>query len=340
MGYKAIISNSIMQKNKPATAGSKMLENFISPINATVVELIEAINVERVGTGEIDEFGVSGLLSEQAAVLALDGVMDAVKSGKADFVLCNDYTGAISKTATIQGLCYVHPTYGTVSRYGLIPTASSIDQIGILCKSPEVGFRILEMISKYDAKDGVMSPEYMTQIVANAEAVSKRDAKDIIVTELEPKFAEIYTQIMQIICCAELSNNISRYDGVRYGYRAKDYNGLQELYVKTRTEAFGVDTKLAAVIGTMVLSHENYTRYYDKAMRLRRLIMDSLNFDTYDVIVGHGENSFNLIMLSRLCGLPSVTTGECTYAANVCQESMLEAVCKDLEKERSNGESL
>jgi len=321
MNYKAIISNSIMQKGKLATAGSKMLEDFISPINANVVELLEAANVKIIGTGESDEFGISGLFGELTDVFADDGVVGAVASGKADVALCNDYTGSISYATASKALCYIHPTYGTVSRYGVIPAVSSIDQVGIICKSPEAGFDVLKIIAEYDAKDGVMSPEF------SAAKNSSGEGNDIRTAEFEPKFAEVYTQIMQILCCAELSNNISRYDGVKFGYRAKDYNGLQELYVKTRTEAFGEDTKLAAILGTMVLSNENYSRFYDKAMRLRRQIMESLNFDTYDVVIGRGAESASLAVASRLCGLPSVTTHDCTYVANVGCESVLKVAC-------------
>ncbi|MCL2425797.1 MAG: amidase family protein [Oscillospiraceae bacterium] len=332
VSYKAIISSSIMQKGKSATAGSKMLENFISPIDATVVENIEAlIDVEIVGVGAMDEFGVGGLFGEPSRALADDGVVGIVASRDVDFALCNDYTGAISRAAAQYGLCYIHPTYGTVSRYGLIPAVSSIDQIGVLSKSPEGCFNGLKMIAGYNSKDGAMPVDYMIQAVKNDDEMVKRDVKDITVTELKPKFAEVYTQIMQIICCAEFSNNISRYDGVKYGYRAKDYNGLQEMYMSTRTEAFGEDVKLAAILGTMVLSHENYTKLYDKAMRLRRLIMDSMKFDTYDVVVGRGDDSNALILLSRLCGLPSITIRDCTYVANKCWESTLEAVCDMLE---------
>ena len=145
---------------------------------------------------------------------------------------------------------------------------------------------------------------------------------EIDVVEVETDYSSVYKQIMQILCCAELSNNISRYDGIKYGYRAKEYNGLNELYTKSRTEAFGSDTKLAAILGAMVLSQENYTRYYDKAMKLRRKIRDSLDFNSYDVIVAKCP------ILSRLCGLPSITTPEHIYIANTGREDVLEAASK------------
>ena len=285
-----------------------MLENFISPIDATAVTRLEAVGVEIVGRAEMEEFGF--ILTDTVNV---HEAVDFVVNGKADFALCNDYTGAISHVAAERGMYYIHPTYGTVSRYGLIPAVTSMDQIGIVCRSPEVGFHALEIIAGYDPKDGVMLPEKPSENFESPPQIRK--------TELEPKYSEIYNQIMQVLCSAELSNNISRYDGIKFGYRAKDYNGLQELYIKSRTEAFGPDIKLAAILGAMVLSQDNYTRYYDKAMRLRRMIKDSLEFEKYDVIVTKCP------ILSRLCGLPSLATPGNVYIADAGREDILKAVC-------------
>jgi len=330
MAYTAVLENSIMQKGKPATSGSKMLENFISPIDATVVTRLEDAGVTIVERAEMDEFGIRGLFktgdgslscsdASQRTVQAFAAI-EAVANNKADFALCNDYTGAISQAAASKGVCYIHPTYGTVSRYGLIPCVPSMDQIGIVCRIPAEGFKALNMIAGYDQKDGAMLTDKLQTKEANRP---KTEAK--IEAQVEPKYSEIYTQLMQILCCAELSNNISRYDGIKFGYRAKDYGSLKDLYAKTRTEAFGPECKLAAIIGAMVLSQENYTRYYDKAMRLRRLIKDSLEFNKFNVFYSQTPNT-PMIVLSRLCGLPSVTTPDGTYVADVGREDALEAV--------------
>ena len=348
MSYKAILENSIMQKGKPATAGSKMLENFIAPFDATVVKRLEAANVEIIGRASMNEFGIRGLLNNtkchstdtpannqttatpannpltdsvnasEATQIDVFEAMQSVADGKLDFIFCNDYNGSLSYAATALGVYYIHPTYGTVSRYGLIPAVTSMDQIGIVCKTPELGFKALKIIAGHDPLDGAMLPE---------ETRTKKPEEplpvfEIDVVKVETDYSNVYKQVMQILCCAELSNNISRYDGIKYGYRAKEYNGLNELYTKSRTEAFASDTKLAAILGAMVLSQENYTRYYDKAMRLRRLIRDSLNFDEYDVIVAKCP------ILSRLCGLPSITTPEHIYIANIGREDILEAASK------------
>lgn len=373
MKYSAVLENTIMQKGHPATAGSKMLENFVSPIDATIVTSLKSAGVNIVGRVETSEFGVSGLFRDALkgdigacdigardigacdAVARDIGTCDAVAcvavacvaDGKIDFAFCNDYTGAISRAAALHGVCYIHPTYGTVSRYGLIPAVSSMDQIGVICKTPKDGFWVLQMISGYDSKDGVMQKGTRCNDDYTASYDHMR-IKHLDPTSLELKYSDVYMQVMQILCCAELSNNISRYDGIKFGYRAKEYNGLRELYTKSRSEAFGEDVKLAAILGAMVLSHENYTRYYDKAMRIRRLIKDSLEFDKYDVIAEKQENGSSvspknlspsspencspalLTILSRLCGLPSLTTPEHVFIANTGHEAVLKAVCEDI----------
>ena len=336
MNYKVILEESIMQKGIPATAGSKMLENFVSPIDATVVTRLESAGAQIVGRAGMDEFGVSGLFGTETITEAVGAVAD----GKADFALCNDYTGATGRAAAAQGVCYIHPTYGTVSRYGLIPAVVSMDQIGIVCKTPAEGFKALKIIAGYDPKDGMMSSAKSPDNAVRPDSARHK----VEYMEYKSKYSGVFTQIMQILCSAELSNNISRYDGIKYGYRTKDYRGLQELYTKSRTEAFGADVKLALMLGAMVLSQENYTRYYDKAMRLRRLIKEEFEQGPGQEC-GHGERDGSMdgrgsssvlirpdsrnypgcLTLSRLCGLPSVTTPGCTYIANAGGEDALEA---------------
>jgi len=326
MSFNAILDSSIMQKGLPATAGSKMLEGFMAPVDSTVVERLVAAGVSIVGRFDTSEFGVSGLFcAEHGAsgdTFLFHTQLESIASGEVDFALCNDYTGAVSRVAADAGLYYTHPTYGSVSRYGLIPVVSSMDQIGIVCKTPEVGFEVLRIIAEYDSKDGVMVNDKLQMI----------NDKKIRINNKALKYSNIYKQVMQILCCAELGNNISRYDGIKFGYRAAEYHGLQELYTKSRTEAFGEDVKLAAILGAMVLSQENYVKYYDKAMRLRRMIRDSLDFSEYDVITNDGSqkaegDSLSLLMLSRLCGLPSLSAPDGNvYVASAGREDRLEVI--------------
>ena len=276
-----------------------MLNNFVAPFDATVVSLLKSAGVKITGRVNTGEFGVEGLFSDQPT--ALTAAVISFANSEADAVLCNDYTGAISTATGAEDLYYIHPSYGTVSRYGLIPCATSIDQIGILCKDLKTGFEILNIISKLDTNK----------------------QKNHVITEIQQPYYEIYPQVMQILCSAELANNISRYDGIKFGYRAKDYKGLDDLYTKSRTGAFGESVKLASIIGAMVLSKDYYLPYYDKAMRLRRLIKQSIDFGKYDIITATANQADRFSVLSRLCGLPSLTTPKGTYIANTGCEDML-----------------
>jgi len=157
---KVVLEESIMQKGKPASAGSKMLENFISPIDATVVTRLKAAGAEIVGRVGMDEFGVKGLFLNSEFVVRNSELHMEVVSAVADWIayiaLCNDYTGSVCRAAAESGLYYIRPTYGIVSRYGLIPAVTSMDQIGIVCKELALGFDALAVIAADDHKDGAM----------------------------------------------------------------------------------------------------------------------------------------------------------------------------------------
>ncbi|MCL2391159.1 MAG: amidase family protein [Oscillospiraceae bacterium] len=347
----AVLEDSIMKKGSPVTAGSRMLADFISPIDATAVTKLESAGVTILGKMRMDEFGVGGLFPS-LETSSCSGAAAAVADGVAAFALCNDYTGAVSLEAAALGLYYIQPTYGTVSRYGLVPAVASMDQIGIICKSLVEGFRALSIISGFDDKDGVMQaeqrldndnaqpmehPEHKLRIALpknvfsdNFDSISSHLLErlgDVEIVDIELKYSELYAPVMQILCCAEFSNNISRYDGIKFGYRTKEYTSLQELYTKSRTEAFGLEVKLAALMGALVLSQENYTRLYDKAMRIRRLMRDALQFDQCDIIAAPFP------CLSRLCGLPAVTMpcggNALTLMVAPGREDVLNTVLKD-----------
>ena len=371
----AILEDSIMQKGRPVTAGSKTLENYISPLDATVVTRIEAAGVSILGKAVMDEFGTAGLFTD--GFEEPSGAVSAVADGAASFALCNDYTGSVRQQAAARGLCYIRPTYGTVSRYGLIHAVSSMDQIGIVCKTPEEGFKILAIIAGHDRKDGAMYPPCENEKVAGgniriavpADIISRAAAQDVSAVaefskhfetvDIELKYYDVYDKVMQILCCAEISSNLTRYDGIKFGYRADGFRGLHGLYTKSRTESLGADAKLAALAGAMVVSQDNYNKYYDKAMRIRRLIKQSLEFDRHDAIImplpagtagascrsgdtvepGYAGAAANdaaaggarlaLCALPQLCGLPSVTImyqgGIVTLAAAAKQEDILSA---------------
>jgi aspartyl-tRNA(Asn)/glutamyl-tRNA(Gln) amidotransferase subunit A len=370
----AALEDSIMHKGRQVAAGSRMLDGFVSPIDATVVTKLETAGVEIIGKTGMDEFGVAGLFGDAKTI---SGAVGAVADGLAGFALANDYTGAIACRAASDGLCCIRPTYGTVSRYGLIPAVSSMDQIGVIAKDTEDCFRILDIIAGFDEKDGVMLPDSvkgstqngnqlsgaggaahsynevgskppilgvpMNAVYNNKEQSSKEAiagfGKHFATTDIELPYLDVYPQVMQILCCAEFGSNISRYDGIKFGHRAGDYANLHELYTKSRTEAFGAEAKLTALIGAMVLSRDNYMKYYDKAMRIRRLIISSLDWNSYDVILMTANKDFmtseqqlGYRALPRLCGLPSITFPFCgveaTLIAGPGREYILSAVLK------------
>jgi len=291
------IDDSIMQKDCLTTAGSKILENFKAPFDATVITRLTE-DTERV---KLAEFGMS-----DPGELPTDGM-----------VLCNDVFGYVRSRAAQQGLCYIRPTYGTVSRFGLISTASSMDQIGVVCKDLTEGFTLLEKIIGHDDKDGVMFSDKHNVYTRRGEPCvrpTKGQIKDL-------PLQNVYEPVMQILAYAEISNNISRYDGIKFGFRASNYKGLDDLYIKTRTEAFGLEAKLAAIMGSLVLSQDYYVKYYEKAMKIRRLIKQSLRFDEYDILEVPVDSP-----LPQLTGLPSLTFGDIQWVANVKNESVLLAM--------------
>ena len=323
------LEDSIMQKDKPVTAGSKILENFISPINASVIDKLKG-RYKIAGRTTMDEFGIPNLFSTEPDEVS--GAIKAVVYDAATFSLCNDLFGKYRKQAAENKCCYIHPSYGTISRYGLIPLASSMDQIGIVCKGLPEGFELLSHIAGYDENDGVMLPETTYNYakaarnitIAVPDSVKKRAnqnvqdaieefAKNFNTISISLPYFDLYKQVMYILSCAEISNNISRYDGINFGYRTSDFSNIDELYTNTRTEGFGPNVKLSAIMGSMVLSQNNYIPYYEKAMKLRGLIKEAITFDEYDIIAlpckisDEPYENLSLYSLANLAGLPSVS---------------------------------
>jgi len=324
---RVAIEDCIMQKGEIVTAGSKILSGFVGSFDAAVVEKMKAAGISLVGVVPMDEFGL-----ESDDGNSKSGAVAAVADGTADCVLCNDVWGAVSRAAAESGLCYIRPTYGTVSRYGLIQIVSSMDQIGIVCKNPTDGYKLLEVIAGNDSRDGAMLADSFAaesgEVRLAACGVDLPSAKEI-------KFAceEQSETVRQVLGYAELCNNTNRYDGIKFGYRTANYVGINDVYVNTRSEAFTKETKLAVIMGGMVLSQGNYEQYYEKAMKIRRVIKESVDFNGYDVLAltaGHA--------LPVLTGLPSLTASiggrGVQLVANVKKENALlgawEVLCREV----------
>jgi aspartyl-tRNA(Asn)/glutamyl-tRNA(Gln) amidotransferase subunit A len=350
------LDGGIMQQGKRVTAGSKMLDGFVSPINATVADRLTQAGFSVVEASDMRELGLYDLLADAPPDTL--GAVQAVADGLSAYALANDVFGLYRRQAADRSLFYIRPTYGTVSRYGLVPTACSMDQIGVVCKNAADGFALLTRIAGRDEKDGAMLDakgyEYKatdkkltlgipSDIIQKADAPTRQSIQgfcDLFASKtIRLDYFDVYATVLTVLAGAEITANLSRYDGVKYGSRAADYKGLNDLYVKTRSQGFGRDAKLMAVLGNVVLSQSGYEKYYFKAMQIRRLIRQSLTFDTYDFIVlpcavdGSPCQNLSLYALTALAGLPSVTFGYkgqgLQLVAAAQNEGLLLSACKE-----------
>ena len=323
------IKDNINVKGLKTTCASKMLENFISPYNATVVENLQAENLINLGKLNMDEFAM-GSSTEHSAFKKtknpwnLNKVPGGSSGGSAAAVAANivpwalgtDTGGSIRQPASFCGVVGMKPTYGLVSRYGVVAFASSLDQVGPITKAVTDAAILLNLIAGHDEKDStsVNRPKKdYTKALKNdvkgmkiavpkeffAEGVNEDVKKNLenaieIYKSLGAKVEEISLDVNKyslatyyIIACAEASSNLGRFDGIRFGYRAKNANSLKEIYKNSRTEGFGKEVKRRIILGTYVLSSGYYDAYYKKAEKVRTLILEEFEkvFKKYDVIL-------------------------------------------------------
>ncbi len=323
------LKDNIVTENIRTTAASKILENFIPPYNATVYEKLDNQGGILLGKLNMDEFAM-GSSTENSAFENTKNPWDitrvpggssggsavAVASGMAPFALGSDTGGSIRQPAAYTGLVGVKPTYGLVSRYGLIAFASSLDQIGTFTHTVEDAAIVLDAIAGHDKKDSTSfnapKKDYSAKLNESLEGVKIAVSKDFLGEGLQREIRDSYEEALKIyqdlgaeivevdfslldsalaayymIASAEASSNLARYDGVRYGVRADDYNGLVDMYVKTRTAGFGDEVKRRIMLGTYALSSGYYDAYYKKAMQVRTLVIDEYNkiFDQADVLL-------------------------------------------------------
>ena len=304
---KFMMQSCLMVKDTVCDGGSKILEGFKSPLSAAAYDKCVAAGMEFLGLVKPFEFGTDSLF---CTCPDKDEAIDALLEGKCDVVLCNDVYGKISRMAAVNGLYYIAGAYGTVSRFGIMQTVSSMDRVGVLCKNACDGARVLSVISGKDEKDGSMfdTAKYEYSCESDKKPVAFECGKDM-------KYFDILPAVFYTLASAELCNNTNRYDGVKFGYRAENINGINDLYLKSRTEGLGKDIQIASMVGCMVLAKENYEKWYYKAMQLRRMIRDhytALLCDA-DVLVIPAKCDCNdkfrqlaLYALAPLCGFASV----------------------------------
>lgn len=312
------------------TCGSKMLSNFISPYDAAVVERFDQIGMVNLGKTNMDEFAM-GSSNETSYYGPVKNPWDtsAVPGGSSGGSACavaarmapaatgTDTGGSIRQPAALCGISGIKPTYGLVSRYGMIAFASSLDQGGPMAKSAEDLALLLNVMVGFDARDSTSLQREKEDYTHNLEKPIDRlriglpkeffahgmskDVSDVTeaalaeyrklgatFVEISLPNSQLAIPVYYVLAPAEASSNLSRFDGVRYGYRAAQYTDLEDLYAKTRTEGFGAEVKRRILIGTYVLSHGYYDAYYLQAQRLRRLIAEDFvkAFEQCDLIMG------------------------------------------------------
>ena len=381
------VDDTILVKGTPATAGSKMLENFTPLFSAEAVERLEKSGYGIKGKTNVGEFGLD-LLGETSffgAVKSGENLVSAgvevVKSGEVKAALSVDLNGSPRRAAAVSGVDFIKPTYGTVSRYGIIACACSGEQIGVTAKNAEAAAEILSVIAGHDSKDGTSLPEEKYEYSLDADIKGKKialvkdlydrasdevkakiDAYKASLEKLGAEVKEVSLGIVkeaqtawQILMSAETTNNLSRFDGVKYGYRAPEYKNIDELYVKSRTDAFNFLTKATILYGSDVLAKGKYEACYDKSLRLRRVVTEKvkevlasfdallapasskMNYQEYDILESFEkvfeESAFTAI--ASITGLPAMVTGGVQLVADAFGESTLLSIADTVEKEEA-----
>ncbi len=329
-GVPVAVKDNMCTKGTLTTCSSKILGNFVPTYTAEAVINLEKAGAVIIGKTNMDEFAMGSTTetsyygptknpwnTEHVPGGSSGGSAAAVAAEECSYALGSDTGGSIRQPSSFCGVTGMKPTYGTVSRYGLIAYGSSLDQIGPIAKDVTDCATILEAIAGYDSKDSTsvrredyaftaalvddvaglkigIPRDYMTEgldrevkeAVLNAAKVL--EAKGAIVEEFDLSLVEYAIPAYYIIASAEASSNLARFDGVKYGYRSENYEGMHEMYKKTRSEGFGAEVKRRIMLGSFVLSSGYYDAYYIKALKTKALIKQAFDkaFKKYDVILG------------------------------------------------------
>ncbi len=373
---KTIVTDDMfLTTDMPTTAGSKMLEGYNSLFEAEVLTRLKAAGYTVAGKAKVGEFAVD-LLGEtcyfgaeyENECLQYPAAL-AVKSGDAQAAVVLDVNGAPRRGAAQSGLVALKPTYGMVSRYGTIPVVCSGETVSVVADNVAVCREVLAAMAGHDEKDGTALPNSMAE--QGKAAVTKKNKVAVLSSMLKGADEAVQAKILaltdaftkngmevvtveddtvayagaawNILMSAELCNNVSRYDGVKYGYRSKNYTNIDELYTNSRTEAFGELLKSAILFGSETLSTENYKKVYDKALRVRRVIKDHMvamlvdcdallmpatsvlaydkAFVESDKYLPYKENFYTAP--ASITGLPAVVAGGVQLVGNAFSEELL-----------------
>lgn len=329
-GVPVAIKDNMCTKGLLTTCSSKILDDFKPIYTAEAVINLEKAGAVIIGKANMDEFAM-GSTTETSAYGATKnpwntahvpggssgGSAAAVAAEECSYALGSDTGGSIRQPSSFCGVTGMKPTYGTISRYGLIAYGSSLDQIGPIAKDVTDCATILETIASYDSKDSTsvkrddydftsaliddvkglkigiprdyltegLDPEVKTSILNSAKVLEEKGA---IVEEFDLSLVEYAIPAYYIIASAEASSNLARFDGVKFGFRAKDFEGLHSMYKKTRSQGFGAEVKRRIMLGSFVLSSGYYDAYYIKALKTKTLIKKAFDkaFEKYDMILG------------------------------------------------------
>ncbi len=329
-GVPVAVKDNMCTKGLLTTCSSRILGNFVPTFSSEAVINLEKAGAVLLGKTNMDEFAMGSTTETSAFGVTKNpwdpervpggssgGSAAAVAAKECFFALGSDTGGSIRQPASFCGVVGLKPTYGTVSRYGLIAYGSSLDQIGPLCKDVTDCAAILEVIASHDPKDSTsvkrddtdftgaliddvkgmkigiprdylgegLDPEVKEAVLLAAEQLRKKGA---VVEEFDLSLVEYAIPAYYTIAAAEASSNLERFDGIKYGYRTDKYNGLHNMYKKSRSEGFGAEVKRRIMLGSFVLSSGYYDAYYLKALRVKALIKKAFDeaFAKYDVILG------------------------------------------------------
>ena len=328
-GIPIAIKDNIVTKNIKTTCASRMLEDFIPIYDATVIKKINDANMIIIGKTNMDEFamGSTGETSYFGNILnpydntltpggSSSGSAAAVSASLAPLALGSDTGGSIRQPSSFCGVVGMKPTYGKVSRYGLVAFASSLDVIGPITRNVYENALLLNVIEGADELDlttcdnkidntrligsdisslKIAVPNYYMSEIINKEVreevtkiINLLKNKGVKVDYIDIPYLEHAVPLYQVIALAEASSNLARYDGIKYGYRTSNYNTLDEMYKNTRSEGFGSEVKRRIMIGSYVLSGKNANVYYKKALKLRNMLTNEIKkvFENYDLMIG------------------------------------------------------
>lgn len=376
------VDDTILVKGAACTAGSHIMEGFKPLFDSEAVERLTKKGYEISGKTNVGEFGLD-LVGEFSYYGESDeslkgAAAELVTKGEVKAALGVDMNGSPRRAAAVSGVDFLKPTYGTVSRYGIVSCAASGEQLGVYAADAEGVAEIMTIIAGNDKKDGTSLPAESYSYDANVSVAGKKvyiikelvqkadeDVKikiaafadalklaGVVVEEISCDLFELANTAWQILMCAETCNNVSRYDGVKFGYRSENYKNIDELYVNSRTEGFNFLTKAVILYGSDVLSKNRYKDCYDKSLRVRRVVAEGIVklFEQCDAILAPATSKIEykkydiseafekvfkesvFTAVANLTGIPSMVSGGVQLMGKHFDESTLLSLAHSVER--------